>query len=183
MPIPHLPRKGKDEPPRGPGDRMPSQKSRPRFLPPLWWLLAGIALVLVIKWAASGTQYKEMGYGKFRKLLAEGGKIYSVTLTGDKVRGELTEKGADGKRLGFAATRPAGDDKLYELLEQKLGPNWEVRTFVAGEPHTLLDTAAGVHLPHLAAADWPLGRPRQRDGLQPQPRHRRRAEGLGHHVQ
>jgi cell division protease FtsH len=96
---------------------------------PFWYLLAGIALVLLIRWAASGMQYQQIEYGQFKQFLADG-KVARVVLTGDKVRGELKapEKGPNGEFKDFVATQPPRDEKLPELLQEKVGRNWDVKT-------------------------------------------------------
>jgi len=128
MQNPFPSRKRQDPKPSGPEDRMPSPRRR-RFTLPFWYLLAGIALVFLIRWAASGMQYQQIEYGQFRQFLLDS-KVQSVVLSGDKVRGQLKapEKGPNGEFKDFVATRPASDEKLPELLQEKVGRNWDVKT-------------------------------------------------------
>ncbi|MHC4788647.1 MAG: ATP-dependent zinc metalloprotease FtsH, partial [Planctomycetota bacterium] len=112
-----------------PGERRtrrgPQGEPDRRFKLPLWYLLAGVALVLVIHWAATGMRQQEISYGRFRQLLAEG-RVSKVVLTSDKARGELVEPLREGGSTGFVATRAPSDDKLAELLQEKLGDNGDV---------------------------------------------------------
>jgi cell division protease FtsH len=93
---------------------------------PVWYLLAGLALVLLINWAATSTRYQRISYGRFIALL-KAGQIRTVVVTSDKVRGEFTGPQAEGGPTGFVATRARGDDALFELLPEKLGEDWDVK--------------------------------------------------------
>ena len=104
-----------------------------RFKVPLWYFVAGIVLVLLIRWAAVGSQYERIRYGQFRRLLEEG-KIERVVLSSDKVRGELKEKTSDGRPVKFVATRVLNDDALLEMLQEKLGENWDRETSLLETP-------------------------------------------------
>ena len=111
-----------DEPADRPG---PPGDGRKRLRIPLWVFLAPIVLLLVIHWASD--RRDEISYGKFRRLLIER-KLHSVTLTADKVRGEMKGEGEDGQRKTFVAVREAPDEGLIPLLDDRLGENWERET-------------------------------------------------------
>ncbi|MHC4593087.1 MAG: ATP-dependent metallopeptidase FtsH/Yme1/Tma family protein, partial [Planctomycetota bacterium] len=103
----------------------PPERQR-RLKLPLWYLLAGLALVLLINWAATSTRYQKISYGRFVTLL-KAEQIRAVVVTSDKVRGEFAGPQAEGGPLGFVATRARGDDGLFELLPEKLGEDWDVK--------------------------------------------------------
>lgn len=103
------------------------EEQKKRFRVPIWYLLLGVSLVLVIHWAASSGRYEKIAYGQFRKLLAEG-KVRSAVLSADKVKGELVEARPDGEPRRFEARRALNDDDVAQLLQEKLGENWDWRT-------------------------------------------------------
>jgi len=114
---------------REPYRRRPDQPDRQqepekkRFRLPLWYLVIGVGLVLLIFWADRQRDYQAISYGEFREFLVQG-KVHSVALTGDKVRGELLEVGHGQERRKFIATRPQDDREIYGLLQEHLGANW-----------------------------------------------------------
>jgi cell division protease FtsH len=105
---------------------MPPDGQRKRLRLPIWYILAAVGLLLLIQWAASKAQYEQISYGQFRKLLQDG-QVKRAVLTGDKVRGELAEPAPGGRKRAFVATRAPNDDKLPDLLQQKLGADWDVK--------------------------------------------------------
>jgi len=111
--------------PAGPGQGEPDGGRR-RFRIPIWYVLAGIGLLLLIQWVSAARQ-RQISYGQFRKLLAEG-RIHSVVLTNSRISGELAEKGPDGKWKTFVAPRAPNDEKLIELLDQKVGANYDYKS-------------------------------------------------------
>ncbi len=125
MPLPP-PGRGRDR--RPPDPRRPGEPEEPRpkrFGIPLWWLVAGVALMLVISWISTGARYKPVDYGRFRQWLTEG-KVARVVLTADKVRGELKPGAvAEEQPINFQADRVPNDEELISLLTEQLGGNWD----------------------------------------------------------
>ncbi len=121
MRKPPPPPRGQD--PKQPGGARPSgggpQKRRKL---PLWYLVFGLALVLLIVWAARSEDRQEITYGRFRKLLQQG-KVTHVVLSRDKVKGQLVDD--QGGEAKFVANRLKSDEKLPELLQEKVGENWD----------------------------------------------------------
>ena len=106
---------------RGPQQGPPAR----RFSLPMWYLVLGLALALLVFWASRQGQFEPIDYGAFCALL-EQGKVRSVQLTTDKVSGELNEMDAAGKYKKFIASRPQDDRDLYTLLRNNptLASNW-----------------------------------------------------------
>jgi len=109
--------------PEQPG-RPPQEPGRKRFTLPLWYLVLGLGLVLLIFWADRQRDYQTITYGEFCQFL-EAGKVHSVKLTAAKVRGELSETGSDGKPVKFIATRPQDDRAIYDLLRKHPEVAWD----------------------------------------------------------
>ena len=121
MPAPLPPRNDPGKPqPGGPGRAPEQEPPRRTFRLPLWYLVGAALLVLLIQWAASGMRYEQITYGRFRALL-QADQVKSAELTGNKVRGRLVRPDAQGRAPGFIANRPAGDEELTQLLQEKLG--------------------------------------------------------------
>jgi len=135
MPAPLPPRKDPGKPqPSGPGGD-PTQSGPPwrTFKLPLWYLVGAALLVLLIQWAASGMRYEQISYGRFRALL-QAGQVESAELTGNKVRGRLVRADGQGRAQGFIANRPPSDEDLTQLLQDKLGADWDVKTSMLDNP-------------------------------------------------
>lgn len=124
---------GKRMPPRsggGSGDRQdeggqgPEQKG-PRFKGLIWYVLAGIALLLVIQYAASGADRQEISYSTFRDWVKED-KVQSVVLHPDHVEGTLVGTDDGGKPKKFVATWQGGDNEIYNLMDDhKVDYEWD----------------------------------------------------------
>ncbi|MFW6189712.1 MAG: ATP-dependent zinc metalloprotease FtsH [Planctomycetota bacterium] len=116
--------------PRKKPDKEPDQKKK--FTLPLWYLLIGVLLVGLIWWADRETDYKDIEYGRFRKLLVQG-RVHRAELTDDEVRGELTDP-ETSERVQFTADRPADDREIYGLLQKHLDGNWDKETSWLNSP-------------------------------------------------
>jgi cell division protease FtsH len=108
-------------------------RRKPLRSPLLWYFVIALVLVLVIRWVAEGRQYAEVSYGQFKESLAQG-KVHSVILSGDKVRGELFERDAAGDPKRFVATLVPNDNELVPQLQEKLGPNYDRQTSLLETP-------------------------------------------------
>ena len=97
--------------------RKPDQSSgrSTGFRIPLWYIVAGVALLLLIQWAASGNR-QELPYGKFRSLLKEG-KIEEVVIYNDQIQGTLASDANVEGPVKFSTTRVKPDDELLKLLD------------------------------------------------------------------
>jgi len=126
------PRRGPDGQGSKPGPQEPEPSKKSVKLP-LGYIMAGLALLLLIRWAAEGTGYQRIETGQFWQMVADG-KVRSVVLTSSKVRGELHETGPDGEPKRFETTRPQNDEKLLELLQEKLAGNWDYRVSMLESP-------------------------------------------------
>ena len=94
----------------GPGD------SGSGFKIPIWYILAGIGLLLAIQWVAGEPGRTRINYSKFRQHLKDG-KVKEVVLHTDEILGQLTTTDAEGKPQKFVTTRPKNDEQLLELLD------------------------------------------------------------------
>ncbi|MGD2176164.1 MAG: ATP-dependent zinc metalloprotease FtsH, partial [Candidatus Brocadiaceae bacterium] len=121
MPGPPPPprRPDRQAPGKGPSPEEPKRRSKL----PLWYFILGMLLVLFILWSSSSGGREQISYGRFRQLLMDG-KVASVELTADKVRGELKED-ISGAPAKFVANRLEEDEELPKLLQQKVGENWD----------------------------------------------------------
>jgi len=114
------------ERPEGNRTRKEPEGGKKGFRIPIWYLLGGIALLLLIRWAVSGMDRKEIGYGEFRKLL-KAGKVQSLVLRSEKIEGELKAEKAGGEPRKFATTKVKNDDELVNLLDEH-GVNYRVES-------------------------------------------------------
>ncbi len=125
MPAPLPPRgkPGDQERPDGPsGGKKPQKRSRWT----LWYFLIGLALVLLILWAADHRGREDISYGRFRQLLADG-RVSEVVLTSNRVRGTYVPEG-ETEEQEFEATRPPEDEELPALLQEHVGEDWSYET-------------------------------------------------------
>jgi len=101
-----------------------SREGRKRFRLPIWYILLGVLLVLLIHWAATSRDYEDITYGRFRGLLTEG-KVKSAVVTSGKITGELVGAGPEGRPRKFVTQRAPDDEGITAILQEKLGENWD----------------------------------------------------------
>jgi cell division protease FtsH len=125
MPTPQRPTPDGKQPE---GDRQGTpHEGRKRLRLPIWYILLGVLLVLLIHWAATSREHEDITYGRFRRLLTEG-KIKNAVVTSGKITGELVGAGPEGHARKFVTERAQNDDDLAALLQEKLGENWDWQT-------------------------------------------------------
>jgi len=118
-------------PPRGrktdqPGPEAPGPPEK-RLRLPVWYILVALAVLAMLQLLATGAGPKKIRYGDFRTWL-KAGQVSSVTLRSDRVEGKLAATDEKGNPKEFYAVRPEGDDELYNLLDEHVGGNWEVKS-------------------------------------------------------
>jgi cell division protease FtsH len=79
-------------------------------------LFVAAGLLLAVYWTTNPPGREEIGYGKFRRLVKEG-KVAGCVLKPDKIEGELTDKGKDGKPGKFFTRWSRNDREIYALLD------------------------------------------------------------------
>ncbi len=114
---------------RSPRGKKAQKPPRP-FGIPIWYLVVGVVLVLLIWWAERERQYEHVDYGRFRALLTQG-RVRNVTLTAEKIRGEYD---ADDQVRKFVTNRVRDDEELYSLLQQNVGEDWTRETSLLESP-------------------------------------------------
>ena len=85
---------------------MPPPKKQ-SFSFPLWPLLAGLVVMSLVSMFSNVAGVEPIPYSQFQRYLSEG-KIAKVTITGDTIRGELTEKLPSGQSA-FSTVKVEGD--------------------------------------------------------------------------
>ena len=89
-----------------------AQPKKQEFNFPLWPLLIGLMLMSLVSIFSNVAGVEQIPYSMFQKYLAEG-KISKVTIAGDIIRGELTEKLPSGQ--GNFSTVKVDDNLATEL--------------------------------------------------------------------
>ena len=89
-----------------------AQPKKQEFNFPLWPLLIGLMLMSLVSIFSNVAGVEQIPYSTFQKYLAEG-KISKVTIAGDMIRGELTEKLPSGQ--GNFSTVKVDDNLATEL--------------------------------------------------------------------
>ena len=87
------------------------------FKIPIWYIVAGIALLLLIRWAATGANRQEIRYGQFRRYL-KNGQVESVVIYNDQLQGTLSPDAQTDGPSKFTTTRVKPDDELLALLDK-----------------------------------------------------------------
>ena len=85
---------------------MPPPKKQ-SFSFPLWPLLVGLVVMSLVSMFSNVAGVEPIPYSQFQRYLSEG-KITKVTITGDTIRGELTEKLPSGQSA-FSTVKVEGD--------------------------------------------------------------------------
>ena len=85
---------------------MPPPKKQ-SFSFPLWPLLVGLVVMSLVSMFSNVAGVEPIPYSQFQRYLSEG-KIAKVTITGDTIRGELTEKLPSGQSA-FSTVKVEGD--------------------------------------------------------------------------
>ncbi len=119
-PSPPRPQDDQRQPTQGPPGA-PEQR-RPAFS--FWYLVLGVALVLLVLWSLQSGGREQIKYGAFRRLLLEG-RVRNVVVSTDSIRGELGDAGPDAGSTRFVTDRVPDDEELVSLLQEKLGDDWD----------------------------------------------------------
>ena len=85
---------------------MPPPKKQ-SFSFPLWPLLVGLVVMSLVSMFSNVAGVEPIPYSQFQRYLSEG-KVAKVTITGDTIRGELTEKLPSGQSA-FSTVKVEGD--------------------------------------------------------------------------
>ncbi|MEF8787716.1 MAG: ATP-dependent zinc metalloprotease FtsH [Planctomycetota bacterium] len=87
------------------------------FKIPIWYILAGVALLLLIRWAAGGADRQEIGYSEFRRYLKKG-QVQTLVIYNDELQGTLSPEAETDGPARFTTTRVKPDDELLALLDE-----------------------------------------------------------------
>ena len=96
---------------------MPAVAPKPKISPTIWMILFGLLMMGAVTFMSGVGDVDTIPYSQFQTLL-DAGKIKSVVVTGDNIRGTLTEAMADGKTQFTTVSVP--HDLAGALAKQKV---------------------------------------------------------------